>query len=99
MASPRRREVEISSAPDHIGGTRKIEPTAPRRVPFPRDSLSSVVRSRVQLALDAEAHLAELVADVFAVGPGPVDGVVVEPGDDVPVTVVDGLAGGAAVVD
>ena len=32
-------------------------------------------------------------------GPGPVDGIAVEAGDEVPVAVVDGLAGGPAIVD
>src|SRR6266511_6067199 len=49
----------------------------------PKAAWGSILAARrVQLALDPEPHLAEFIADVFAVGPGPVDGVVVEPGDD-----------------
>ena len=61
--------------------------------------LVQALSEKVQLAFNSRSHLAELVADVFAVGPGPVDGVVVEAGDDVPVAVIDRLAGGPAVVD
>ncbi len=51
-----------------------------------------------KLALDSEPHLAQFVANVLALRPGPVDGIVVESRDDVPVTVVDRLAGDAPVV-
>ena len=53
----------------------------------------------IQFALDAEFHLAELVADIGAMRPGPVDGVVGKAWDDVPVAMIDRLAGGLAVVD
>ena len=52
-----------------------------------------------QLPLDAEPHLVQLVAGVRRMGPRPVDGVVIEPRNDVPVAMIDGLAGGATVVD
>ena len=59
--------------------------TRPRsyETPVPLRSLRIEIRFRfvgVQLALDAKLHLAEFVADVFAVRPGPVDGVVVKAG-------------------
>src|SRR5690242_5029113 len=63
--------------------------------------MASLARSEagMELLLDAELHLAQLVADVSALGPGPIDGIILEAGDDVPVDVVDRLARGTTVVD
>jgi hypothetical protein len=54
---------------------------------------------RIQFAFDAEFHLTKLVADIRSMGPGPVDRVIGKARDDVPVAMVDGLAGGLAIVD
>src|SRR5206468_2192247 len=69
-------------------GARADRPGAPGNDP----ATSLVGGIGAQLALDPELHLAQLVADVVVVRPGPVDGVVVEAGDDVPVDVIDRLA-------
>lgn len=53
---------------------------------------------QVQLVFDAEPDLAELITGILAVGPGPVDPVVLKPRDDVPVAVIDSLACSPAVV-
>src|SRR5262245_26638558 len=54
---------------------------------------------KVQLAFNSRSHLAKLVAVVVAMWPGPVDPIVSEAWDDVPVAMVDRLTGRAAVVD
>jgi hypothetical protein len=54
---------------------------------------------RIQFAFDAKFHLIKLVADIWSMGPGPVDRVIGKAWDDVPVAMVDGLAGGLAIVD
>jgi hypothetical protein len=69
-----------------------------------RDALWSALRAawpelRIQFAFDEVFHLAKLVASVGTMRPGPVDGVVSEARDDVPVAMIDGLAGGLAIVD
>ena len=53
----------------------------------------------VQLSLDAEPHLLKLITGVFAVRPGPVDGIIAPARNDVPVTVIDRLTGGPAIVN
>jgi hypothetical protein len=68
------------------------------------DALGSVIEAgrtlrRIQFALDGEFHLTEFVADIGRVGPGPVNRVVAKPWNDVPVAMIDGLAGGVAIVD
>ena len=57
------------------------------------------VRYAFSSSLDPKPHLLELVAGVFAVGPWPVDRIIVPPWNDVPMTVIDRLASGPAVVD
>lgn len=71
----------------------RIEPRPDRK----RRSIDGIALS--QFALDPEPHLAEFIAGIVAMRPGPVDWVVMEPGNDVPVTVVDGLPRCAPVVD
>jgi hypothetical protein len=53
----------------------------------------------VQLSLDAKPHLFELIANIFAVRPWPVNRIIAPPRIDVPMTVIDRLAGGPAIVN
>jgi hypothetical protein len=62
------------------------------------DLAGALAGIKVELALDSKSRLPQLIAGVLAMGPRPVDGVVVESRDDVPVTVVDSLACGSAIV-
>jgi hypothetical protein len=52
----------------------------------------------LKLPLDPKSHLIQLIPNVLALWPRPVDWIVVEPRYDVPVSVIDCLTGGAAVV-
>ena len=53
----------------------------------------------LQFTLDAKFHLTKLVADIGTMRPWPADLVVGEAWDNVPVAMIDRLAGGLAIVD
>jgi hypothetical protein len=53
----------------------------------------------MNLSLNPKPHLAQLITDIFPLRPRPVDRVVLEAWDDMPMAMIDGLAGRSALVD